>query len=172
MLAPPRIEEGDNVFLPDSPVLERGLPAEVYRRLSDEFDAQYPAAKCCRREADGCWLGQSFPDRTFAFSADGIFHKPAYWRSVTELDFSDPVWLRLGFINEFCYNWGVASDVERAWRSRPFWMGLHRWHLTMPWIEMVRLPAASCAGAANCCGKAPASISPAGQAAAAAAAPT
>ena len=146
LLAPPRIEEGHNVFLPDSPVLERGLPAEVYRRLSDEFDAQYPAAKRCRREADGCWLGQGFPDRTFAFSADGIFHKPAYSRSVTELDFSDPVWLRLGFINEFRYNWGVVSDVERAWRSRPFWTGLHRWHLTMPWFEMVRLPAAYAGG--------------------------
>src|SRR5512140_677394 len=32
LLAPPRIDEGHNVFLP-SPVLERGLPADVYRHL-------------------------------------------------------------------------------------------------------------------------------------------
>ena len=146
LLAPPRIEEGHNVFLPDAPVLERGLPAEVYRQLSDEFETQYPAAKRCRREADGCWVGQGRPDRVFAFSADGIFHPSVLSRAVSELDFSDPVWLGLGFINEVRYNWGVVSDVERAWRSRPFWMGLHRWHLTMPWFEMLRLPAAYAGG--------------------------
>ena len=45
-LSPPRIEEGHNVFLP-SPALERGLPADVYRHLKDEFDRQYPVAQRC-----------------------------------------------------------------------------------------------------------------------------
>ena len=46
LLVPPRIEEGHNVFLPGGPmqVLQRELPAEVYRRLATEFDAQYPPA--------------------------------------------------------------------------------------------------------------------------------
>ena len=66
---------------------------------------------------------------------------------MTELDFSDPVWLRLGFINEYRYNWYTAApDVHRADRDRRFWMGLHRWHLAMPWFEMVRLPAAYVGG--------------------------
>jgi hypothetical protein len=47
LLAPPRIEEGHNVFLP-SPAIEHGLPADVYRRLANEFDAQYPPAVRCR----------------------------------------------------------------------------------------------------------------------------
>ena len=148
LLAPPRIEEGHNVFLPGGPTraLERELPAEVYRHLANEFDAQYPPARRCRPDAAGCWLGQGFPDRAFAFSADGIFHKSPLSRSVTELDFSDPVWLRLGFINEAHYNWYPGSDVQRAQRDRRFWMGLQRWHLTMPWYEMVRLPAAYVGG--------------------------
>jgi len=149
LLAPPRIEEGHNVFLPGGPAraLERGLPAEVYRRLANEFDAQYPPAIRCKPGRVGCWQDGGFPDSAFAFSADGIFNKTPLSRSVTGLDFSDPVWLRLGFTNEARYNWYTAApDVHRADRDRRFWMGLQRWHLAMPWFEMVRLPAAFVGG--------------------------
>ncbi|MDO8875224.1 MAG: hypothetical protein Q8M24_15660 [Pseudolabrys sp.] len=148
LLAPPRIDEGHNVFLPGGPhgALERGLPADVYRHLAQEFDKEYPPAKRCLVAAGGCWAGGGFPDRAFAFSADGIFHTSDMSRSVTELDFSDPVWLRLGFINDMLYNWSAASDVQRASRDRRFYMGVHRWHLTMPWFEMIRLPAAYAGG--------------------------
>jgi hypothetical protein len=146
LLAPPRIEEGHNVFLP-SPALERGLPVEVYRHLANEFDALYPPAVRCRPGSGGCWQDGGFPDSAFAFSADGIFHQTPLSRSVTSLDFSDPVWLRLGFTNELRYNWYTAApDVHRADRDRRIWMGWRRWHLTMPWYEMVRLPAAYVGG--------------------------
>lgn len=146
-LAPPRIDEGHNVFLPGGPdhVFERGLPADVYRQLKHDFDLQYPAAKHCAPQA-GCWLSQGFPDRVYAFSPDGIFHPSDMSRSVTAIDFSDPVWLRLGFINDMKYNWYPVSDLQRARRDGRFWMGLHRWHLTMPWFEMIRLPAAYVGG--------------------------
>ena len=72
LLAPPRIDEGHNVFLPGGParVLERGLPADVYHHLANEFDAQYPPARRCAVDTPGCWLGGGLPDRVFAFSAD------------------------------------------------------------------------------------------------------
>lgn len=148
LLAPPRIDEGHNVFLPGGPhgALERGLPADVYRHLAAEFDKEFPAAKRCRAEEPGCWLSGGFPDRPFAFSADGIFNKTDMSRSVTVLDFSHPVWLRLGFINEMAYNWYPISDVQRASRDRRFYMGVDRWHLGMPWFEMIRLPAAYAGG--------------------------
>ncbi len=148
LLAPPRIDEGHNVFLPDGPTraLEQGLPNEVYRHLAAEFDKQYPPAQHCAPTVVGCWQGGGFPDRAYAFSADGIFHKSDLSRSVTEIDFADPVWLRLGFINEAFYNWYPASDVQRSKRERNFWMGLHRWHVTMPWFEAVRFPAAMVGG--------------------------
>jgi len=146
LLAPPRIEEGHNVFLP-SPALERGLPADVYGHMANEFDAVYPPAVRCRPGSVGCWQDGGLPDSAFAFSADGIFHKTPLSRSVTALDFSDPVWLGLGFTNETRYNWYTAApDVHRADRDRRFWMGLQRWHLTMPWFEMIRLPAAFVGG--------------------------
>jgi hypothetical protein len=147
-LAPPRIDEGHNLFLPGGPTqaLKGGLPAEVYSQLAAEFDKQYPPEQHCKAEEPGCWLSMGFPDRTFAFSADGIFHKSDLSRAVTGISFSDPVWLRLGFINEYRYNWYPVSDVQRASRDRRFWMGLQRWHLTMPWFEMIRLPAAYVGG--------------------------
>jgi hypothetical protein len=135
-----------NVFLPGG-ALKRGLPADVYGHMANEFDALYPRVMRCRPGSIGCRQDGGFPDSVFAFSADEIFHKTPLSRSVTELDFSDPVWLRLGFTNELRYNWYTAApDVHRADRDRRFWMGLQRWHLAMPWFEMIRLPAAFVGG--------------------------
>ena len=147
LLAPPRIEEGHNVFLPDAQVLRQGLPPDVYRQMAQEFDALYPPAVRCKPGSTGCWQDEGRPDKLYAFSADGIWHASAASRAPTALDFSDPVWLRLGFINELRYNWySAAPDVHRGDRDRRIWMGLHRWHLAMPWFEMVRLPAAYVGG--------------------------
>ena len=148
LLAPPRIDEGHNVFLPGlaGGVLQRALPPPVYRRMADEFDAQYPPAVRCKPHANECWQG-SHPARAFAFSADGIFHSSDLSRAVTGVDFSDPVWLRLGFVNDKQYNWYTAApDVHRVDRDRRFYMGWRRWHLAMPWFEVIRLPAAFVGG--------------------------
>jgi hypothetical protein len=147
LLSPPRIEEGHNVFLPGAAALERGLPNEVYRHLVGKFDAVYPPTVRCKLGSAGCWQDSGLPDTLYAFSADGIWDKTTASRAVTELDFSDPIWLRLGFINEFRYNWYTAApDVHRDDRDRRFFMGWRRWHLAMPWFEMVRLPAAYAGG--------------------------
>ena len=58
------------------------------------------------------------------------------------IDFADPVWLRLGFINEHGYNWNSeVSDVTRASRDRRSLALIHRWQLEMPWFVMYRFPA-------------------------------
>jgi hypothetical protein len=146
-LSPPRIDEGHNVFLPDPAggVLQRALPPPVYARLAAAFDAQYPPAVRCKEKA-GCWRNDE-PAQPYAFSADGIFHGSDFSRAVAAVDFADPVWLRLGFVNERRYNWGtVAPDVHRLDRDGRFFMGLARWHLAMPWFEVIRLPAAYAGG--------------------------
>lgn len=139
LLAPPAIEEGDNVFLPGG-VLEHGLPVPVYQQMLAQFDALYPPSVRCDGKTDGCWQA-SGPERTYGFAADGIFSKTPYSRAVNTIDFSDPVWLRLGFVNDLRYNWLTkAPDVHRVDRNRAFWMGLHRWTMTMPWFAMYRFP--------------------------------
>jgi hypothetical protein len=144
LFSAPRIEEGHNVFLVGRAggALEAGLPREAFRIMAAEFDAKYPPARRCAPTQDGCWRGQGFPPRTFAFSADGILDHPAYSRRVTGIDFSDPVWLRLGFINEIAYNWNSEiSDLARASRDRRSLAFLRQWTLTMPWFVMYRFPA-------------------------------
>lgn len=148
-LAPPRIDEGHNVFLPGPAdgVLQRALPRQVYRTMASEFDALYPPSVRCKPDSSGCWQG-SHAARAFAFSADGIFHPSDLSRAVTAIDFSDPVRLRLGFVNQMNYNWYTAApDLHRLDRDRRFYMGWRRWHLAMPWFEMIRLPAAFVGGA-------------------------
>lgn len=138
-LAPPRIDQGFNAFLPGG-VMERDLPADVYRHLSAVFDKQYPPDKRCDPAAPGCWRAGVMPDRVYAFSADGIFQKSDLSRAVTRLDFTDPVWHRLGFVNDMRFNWYPVSDVQRARRDGRAWKGYDRWQLTMPWFTMIRLP--------------------------------
>ncbi|MFN3655679.1 MAG: hypothetical protein ACK4UO_00325 [Pseudolabrys sp.] len=145
LLSPPRIEEGHNVFLP-GPALERALPPPVYRAMAEQFDALYPPDKRCDANTFGCWRNNPLPDGAYGFSADGVWHRSDASRAVTTLDFSDPVWLRLGFVNEVRYNWTAGTDVKRAERDKRFWMGLKRWQITMPWYEMIRLPAAFVGG--------------------------
>lgn len=143
-VAQPRVEEGHNIFLPrdNDNVLTSGLPPEVYRIMAAQFDALYPPARRCDPKQLGCWQSQPMPDRTFAFSADGIFGNAELSRRVAGIYFDDPVWLRLGFINEVRYNWySEAGTLQRAQRDRRFWMGFHRWHLTMPYFVMYRFPA-------------------------------
>ncbi|AMN43403.1 hypothetical protein RHPLAN_49790 [Rhodoplanes sp. Z2-YC6860] len=137
----PRIEEGHNVFVTDdgrSGALERGLPADAFRQMKVEFDARYPRDKRCAVSSPGCWRNGEFPTRPYAFSADAIFGGAEFSRRVTRLDFSDPLWQRLGFINEG-YNWYGANDLQRNKRE-PRWKLLHPWAITMPYFVMIRLP--------------------------------
>jgi hypothetical protein len=142
----PRIEEGHNVFIVDGEqgaALVAGLPAEVFAVMRAEFDARYPPGRRCDPKVEGCWRGAGFPSRPFAFSVDAIYDHAAYSRRVTGIDFADPIWLRLGFINERGYSWFTPpSDLNRAVRDRRSLALLHRWQLTMPWFVMYRFPAA------------------------------
>ena len=144
-LAAPRIEEGHNVFLVDGAggALEASLPPAAFRFMAAEFDVKYPPERRCDPAREGCWRGQAFPRQPFAFSADGIYDRTALSRRVSGIDFADPVWLRLGFINEHGYNWNSeVSDVTRASRERRSLALIHRWQLEMPWFVMYRFPAA------------------------------
>src|SRR5271156_4346040 len=52
----PRIEEGYNAFLPGPSAAETsGLPADVLRVLTRQFDERYPQQKRCADTAKGCW---------------------------------------------------------------------------------------------------------------------
>jgi hypothetical protein len=142
LIAPAPIVEGDNIFLTGRPgnVLERELPGDVYKFMATKFDETYPAKVQCTNSPT-CWKNMGYPDRLYAFSADGFFNNAGASRAVTGIDFAEPVWLRLGFTNDLRYNWGTdAPDVHRGDRDRRFWAGLWRWHTAMPYFVMFRFP--------------------------------
>jgi hypothetical protein len=145
MLAAPRIEEGHNVFIVDG----RAGRSKPDCRLRPFFSCARSSTPATRRSAaairapTAAGAARAFRDRPFAFSADGIFDHPAFSRRVTGIDFVDPVWLRLGFINELRYNWNSnVSDLDAGVARPPrFWVLVHRWKLEMPWFVMYRFPA-------------------------------
>jgi hypothetical protein len=143
LLAPTPIEEGHNAFLPEEQpgVLTAALPPAVYGAMKAAFDAQYPVQKRCRPEQTGCWRASRVAS-AYAFSADGILSGSPLSRSVTGIRFDNPVWYRLGFVNDTEYNWySDASDLQRVVRDRRFWKGYDRWRFDMPWFAAYRFPA-------------------------------
>jgi hypothetical protein len=146
LLPLPRIQEGHNIFvrISDGEALQRELPAPVFKRMAELFDARYPPAKRCK-DNDFCWARSKsgMPDRAFAFSADGAWSHTPWSRVVSGIAFDDFRMLRLGDINLLRYNWGDGddSDVTRpdapyfaAWRltddlvgSRICWRGETMW---------------------------------------------
>jgi hypothetical protein len=144
LFAAPRIEEGHNLFLIDRPggALGTQLPSSAFQVMAAQFNARYPPERRCDPTRDGCWRGEAFPQEPYAFSSDAILYRPAYSRRVATINFADPAWLRLGFINEWGYNWNSrVSDVDRATRNGGAFAFLHRWRLEMPWFVMYRFPA-------------------------------
>jgi hypothetical protein len=153
--------------------LKAGLPPDVFNFMVRQFDEQYPAAKRCDPDTLWCWRSEGllhfleaqssygyfptyrtclefsskcphgFPVRAYAFSGDAVFQAPAYSRRVTSINFNDPAWLRLGFLNDGAYNWwNLASDVKRAVLDPQWWHGIHRWRITTPWFVIYQFPKA------------------------------
>lgn len=144
LMPTPRIEEGHNAFVVTGPgqALEAALPRDVFIHMLDEFDQVHPPAQRCDPAIGGCWRGSGVPDRPFALSADGLLQHPRYSRVVSTIDLGDPIWARLGFINERRYTWYVwVSDIVRFERDGRVLALLHRWQLRIPYFVMYELPA-------------------------------
>src|SRR6185295_4148811 len=144
LLPAPRIEEGHNAFLIGRPggALETGLPSGAFRIMAEQFSAAYPPERRCRPGEPGCWGAAGLKDQTFAFAADGALERPAYSRRVTGIDFDNPIWLRLGVVNDLSVNFvGRDGELERARRDRRSLAIFGRWHVTLPYFVMYRFPA-------------------------------
>lgn len=142
-LSSPRIEEGHNVFLVDRPggALEKGLPADAFRFMKERFDHAYPTDKRCRENTIYCWRPASLPQQTFALAADGMFDGHSLSRRVTGIDFTDPIWLRLGVVNDLPLDLiPQVSDVQRLYRNRHSLAIFNRYDLRLPFFVMYRLP--------------------------------
>ncbi|MBV8836136.1 MAG: hypothetical protein JO000_06340, partial [Alphaproteobacteria bacterium] len=97
----------------------------------------------CRAGTPACWRPGAIPDRAYAFAADGLFDGHVYSRRVSTIDFSDPIWLRLGIINDLSLDiFPHEGDLQRLARDRHSLALLHRWQLRLPYFVMFQAPAA------------------------------
>lgn len=108
LLPGPQIEEGENVYIPlgrNLEVFERELPAAVNARLKAEFERAYLATS----ESSGPRPESLFRDgrsihHAFSPSADALWHRPKYSRTVDGVSFNNQEQARIGAINRTVYN--------------------------------------------------------------------
>ena len=148
LLAPPPIEEGHNVFLPGGPVRRwsvgcRPKSIATWRMNSTRNIRRRGAVDPTRRAAGWARVSRIvlslFPPTEFLTNRRCRARWPS---SIFPIRYG----CGSGSSTRSATTGIPVSDVQRGRRDRRFWMGWRRWHLTMPWYEMVRLPAAYVGG--------------------------
>ncbi|WP_135081391.1 hypothetical protein [Terasakiella sp. SH-1] len=109
---------------PQGQVFKDQLPEEIYSWLEADFLRKYPVKGHCLgvdvSKTSNCWKTHQKPTELYDVNADGIWQNPVYSRVVSDINFSDVMSLRGGFINR-SYNWyDTRSDVKRA--DMPFFV--------------------------------------------------
>jgi hypothetical protein len=143
MLYPaPRIDEGFNAFLPKpESTADSVLPPDVLSAMTAQFEAQYPTARECIEHGADCGPGQQADTPAgYAFSADAVYDPSAMSRRTTTIGFSNPVDVRLAFINDLRY-W-FSSDAERFSRDKRVLNVFDKYRLRIPLFVVYRLPSA------------------------------
>ena len=95
------------------------LPADVYRQMTCRVRCAISARATLRPEATGLLAERWFPGSAFCiFGRQHLAQSRTHRARSTALDFDDPVWLRLGFVNDLRYNW-TSGQRREARDTRP-----------------------------------------------------
>lgn len=109
----PRIEEGHNVYIPVGASLqlfERDLPPEAHRVMLEIFDRAYLKEGVQLPGSAEWWSYPQFQrpgrfaEQAFAPSADALWGRPKYSRTVDAVDFGSQNQVRLDVINSKWFN--------------------------------------------------------------------
>ena len=123
----PRIEEGDNVYIPVGTALdvyEAKLPPDAQRLMKQIFDDSYiNNSKGLPGSPD--WLQAEpfkqhpspFLDQAFSASSDALLQRPKYSRRVDGVDFNTQDEARIGAIDRRVYNFYRPSTKKAIKRS-------------------------------------------------------
>lgn len=107
LLSLPRIEEGENVYIPLGDNLEifgRELPADANSRMKAEFDRTYSTSSESSEGTHGFVKPRRWIEHAFSPSADALWENPKHSRTLDELSFSNQDQARIGAINLLTYN--------------------------------------------------------------------
>ena len=101
-------EEGENVYVPmgdAGKVFELELPTDANARMKAEFDRTYLAGDESSVIPPNRFLKpRRWIEHAFSPSADALWQRPKYSRTVEELSFGDQEQARIGAINRLLYN--------------------------------------------------------------------
>jgi hypothetical protein len=122
VLPGPRIEEGDNVYIPIGTgldVYEAELPPDAQRLMKQVFDDSYisnpknlPGSPDWWQEEDFKRKPSPFVDHAFSPSSDALWQRPKYSRTVDAVDFNSQEKARIGAINRRVYNFFQPSTKK------------------------------------------------------------
>ena len=116
----PRIEEGENVYIPlgdNLKIFERELPVDADSLMEAEFNRSYLTSSDSSGATDEFVKPRHWIEHAFSPSADALWQNPKNSRSLQELSFSNQDQARIGAINLLNYNFYVVHT--HAGRSKP-----------------------------------------------------
>jgi hypothetical protein len=156
VLPGPRIEEGDNVYIPvgtSLDVYEAELPADAERQMREIFDDSYidnpkglPGSPDWWQEEEFKRKPSPFADHAFAPSSDALWQRPKYSRTVDAVDFDSQEDARIGAINRRAYNFFQPSTKKGKQAALGFANSARIDRNTMPFFVMVEFNAALAGG--------------------------
>ena len=145
----PRIEEGDNVYIPvgtSLDVYDAELPADAQRQMKQIFDDSYinnpkglPGSPDWWQEEEFKRKPSPFVDHAFSPSSDALWQRPKYSRTVDAIDFNSQEGARIGAINRRAYNFFQPSTKKGKQAALGFANSARIDRETMPFFVMVEL---------------------------------
>src|ERR1700757_483769 len=117
LLSLPRMEKGENVYIPlgdNLEIFERELPADANSHMKAEFDRTYLTSSESSEGKHGFVKPRRWIEHAFSPSADALWENPKHSRTLDELSFSNQDQARIGAINLLTYNfYFVGTHANR-----------------------------------------------------------
>ncbi len=152
----PRIEEGDNVYIPVGTALdvyEAELPPDAERLMKQIFDDSYINNSKGLPGSPDWWQAEPFKqhpspflDQAFSPSSDALLQRPKYSRSVDGVDFNSQDEARIGAIDRRVYNFYQPSSKKGHQAVLGFANTARIDRDAMPFFAMVELNGALAGG--------------------------
>jgi hypothetical protein len=147
LLPGPRIEEGHNVYIPVGASLgtyEKGLPPGAHRIMRTIFDQAYLSGDAQLPGSPDWWNDQhfqrtgNFVDQAFAPSADALWERPKYSRTVDAVRFRSQNQAQIDVINDKRFNFYPLGEAKKR-KPHNFWASARIDRSVIPFFVMVEI---------------------------------
>lgn len=120
-----KIEEGQQIFIPNNSHLQQIMPKPMWQSMMDDFEKIYPPSKQCKIGFNNC-LEIQIPNQLSAFSSDGLWQKPKYSRQLNFVEIDSWSKARLGFTNDLRYHLSPNSNLNQSYPPSILWYEVNK----------------------------------------------